>query len=61
MQKQQLILKRVKKKEFLPIKPIPIKQMKLNGMYFDLLLDKMDRYYLRGNNKIYQIVNKIEE
>jgi hypothetical protein len=57
---QRLILKRIKKKSEQPIKPLPITQLHLNDMYFSLYIDVGDRYFIEGNNKVYEIVNKIE-
>ena len=57
---QELKLKRIKKKSELPkYDKIPITSMNLNDMLFSLYLDSDDRYFLEGNEKIYEIVNEI--
>ena len=56
---QQLKIKRIKKKTEMAIDPILVTTLHLNKMIFSLYLDKGDRYFLVGNDKIYEIVNDI--
>ena len=59
---QQLMLKRIRKKADYPTRyNKKITSMMLNGMSFDLIMDSNDNYFFRGNNKIYQLVNKIND
>jgi hypothetical protein len=58
---QRLILKRIKKKSDMPkLDTHNITNMVLNNIRFCLFLDSDDRYFLEGNKKIYEIVNKID-
>ena len=57
---QRLILKRIKKKSDMPKNPILISYIELNKMNFDFIFDANDRCFFKGNNKIYEVVNKIE-
>ena len=56
---QTLKLKRIKKKDLMPVKPLPITQLKLNNMSFSLCIDADDRYFINGNGKTYEIVNEL--
>ena len=56
---QQLKIKRIKKKSLMPVEPILMTTLRLSKMTFSLYLDKGDRYFLVGNDKIYEIVNDI--
>ena len=58
---QQLKIKRIKKKSLMPIDPILMTTLRLNKMTFSLYLDKGDRYFLVGNDKVYEIVNDLNE
>lgn len=56
---QQLKIKRIKKKLLMPVDPILMTTLRLNKTIFSLYLDKGDRYFLVGNDKVYEIVNDI--
>ena len=45
----------------MPIDPILMTTLRLNKMTFSLYLDKGDRYFLVGNDKVYEIVNDLNE